>query len=89
MDVKTKISKAIAEVKRENMECNALLLGKKEMEEVNKIPIDTAGLKWTRNTSAIWSMNLIAVDKDSFCKAVYITDREEEQKKLFVELTSK
>ena len=89
MDVKTKITKAVMEVKRFDRECNALLLGKKEMEEANKLPIDTAGLKWTRNTSAIWSMNLIAVDKDSFCKAVYITDREEEQKKLFVELTSK
>jgi hypothetical protein len=83
MDVKTKITKAVMEVRRFDRECNALLLGKKEMEEANKLPIDTAGLKWTRNTSAI------AVEKDSFCKAVYITDREEEQKKLFGELTSK
>jgi len=86
MDIKEKINKAIVEIRREDKEYNHVLLGKKEYEEaMNTFEKDDTPFD---DTSSAWSVTLMPVKMDSFCKAVYIIDREEEQKKLFEELTS-
>ena len=88
MDIKIKINKAMIEAKREGKEFNTLLVGKKEMEAINLMPAAASDEKEHINISTnIWSIDIVKVDEDSFCKAVYVIDREEEEKKLFKELT--
>ena len=96
MDIKIKINKAMLEAKREDKEFNTILLGKKEMEAINLMPVDdtvgdpfTKGEKEHIDISNVWNVTIVKVDEDSFCKAVYIIDRKEEEKKLFEELTRK
>jgi len=87
MDIKIKINRAMIEAKREDKEFNTLLVGKKEMEEINQMPIDDVGEEEHIDISNVWSITIVKVDEDSFCKAVYIINREKEEKKLFEELT--
>jgi hypothetical protein len=88
MDIKTKMNRAMLEVKRFGREFNVILLGKKEMEEIENTVF--AGInKEDYYKSKGWRVKLIGIDQDYFCKAVYITDSDEGQKKLFGELTSK
>jgi hypothetical protein len=89
MNIKEKINKAIVEVRREDKEYNHVLLGKKEYEEAMDTFKEEDNRFDDNQRNDIWQITLVEVKLDSFCKAVYITDREEEQKKLFGELTSK
>ncbi len=90
MNIKEKINVAMVEVKREGKEFNAILLGKKEMEEINKFcDYEDDGFDYEDDDlDNSWSVDLILMDKESFCKAVYIVDRKKEEKKLFDELTT-
>jgi hypothetical protein len=75
-DIASRINKEIVKFKRNKMNCNAILLGRKEVEEVKKLK-DAPDPKSLGRDVATFTIRAVPVDQDSYFMGATIFDESE------------
>ena len=77
-DLATKINKAIINARRQGLEADTVLVGKKEKEAILRETADMSGQDFDEDFNPknmnIWSIDIVGVNEESFFKVVYTID---------------